>query len=186
MPLKSGTSAATVRDNALEMLRAGHPRDQAFAAAYAEKRRHPRASGGVVPESGLLHTNGPGRTDNIKIKPPSGSYVLPADIVSALGEGSTLNGAAVLDKALTASKPKLAPTLKPIPTPHAPKTYRHGDAQHGVDIIAAGGEYVVSPEQSAAIGGGDIEKGHKILDEFVKQVRARTIKTLRKLPGPVR
>jgi len=106
--------------------------------------------------------------------------------VSGLGEGSTMNGAAVLDKALAAYKPKLTASLKPIPTPATPKTYRHGGAQNGVDIIAAGGEYVISPQQCAAIGGGDIEKGHKILDEFVKQVRAKTVKTLRKLPGPVR
>jgi hypothetical protein len=140
----------------------------------------------ATPESGLLHTAGPGRTDNIRIKPASGSYVIPADVVSGLGEGSTMNGAAVLDKALAEYKPKMSSALKPIPQPSAPKTYRHGGRSDGVDIVAAGGEYVVSPEQCAAIGGGNVDKGHKILDEFVKQVRAKTIKTLRKLPGPVR
>jgi hypothetical protein len=35
-----------------------------------------------------------------------------------------------------------------------------------------------------AIGGGDLEKGHNRLDEFVRQIRKRNIKTLRGLPGP--
>jgi hypothetical protein len=38
MPLKSGTSQETVSSNISEMVRAGHPRDQAIAAAMSEKR----------------------------------------------------------------------------------------------------------------------------------------------------
>jgi hypothetical protein len=53
-----------------------------------------------------------------------------------------------------------------------------------VPIVAAGGEYVLSPEQVKKAGGGDLETGHRVLDEFVKRYRAQTIKTLKNLPGP--
>jgi hypothetical protein len=38
MPLKSGKSAGTVSSNIKEMIRAGHPRDQAIADAMRKKR----------------------------------------------------------------------------------------------------------------------------------------------------
>jgi hypothetical protein len=55
-----------------------------------------------------------------------------------------------------------------------------------VPIIAAGGEHVYSPEEVARFGNGDVDLGHDVLDEFVKQYRAQHIKTLKKLPGPKR
>ena len=53
-----------------------------------------------------------------------------------------------------------------------------------VPIVAAGGEYVISPEEVTHIGGGSMEDGHKILDAFVKKMRKKTIRTLQSLPGP--
>lgn len=56
-----------------------------------------------------------------------------------------------------------------------------------VEIVAAGGEYVITPENVAdRVGGGDVDIGHQNLDEFVKAYRAKTIQTLSKLPGPKR
>ena len=52
------------------------------------------------------------------------------------------------------------------------------------EIVAAGGEYVISPENVARLGGGEMEKGHTVLDDFVKKMRAKTVETLKKLPGP--
>ena len=43
MPLDPKASVLT---NAREMMRAGHPRNQAFAAAYAQKRRGRRSRRG--------------------------------------------------------------------------------------------------------------------------------------------
>ncbi len=61
----------------------------------------PRAKGGSVGEtmhvSGLLNSAGPGRTDTINTNVPAGAYVIPADVVSGLGEGNTLAGSAVID-----------------------------------------------------------------------------------------
>lgn len=38
MPLKCGTSRKVLEENIREMIRAGHPRDQAVAAAYRKRR----------------------------------------------------------------------------------------------------------------------------------------------------
>jgi hypothetical protein len=38
VPLKSGSSKETVSENIREMVRAGHPQDQAVAAAMRKKR----------------------------------------------------------------------------------------------------------------------------------------------------
>jgi hypothetical protein len=59
-----------------------------------------------------------------------------------------------------------------------------GGATSGVPIVAAGGEYVIPPEDVVRIGGGDLDHGHKVLDSFVKKMRQKTIKTLQSLPGP--
>jgi len=39
MPLKTGKSKKTLSYNIGEMIRAGHPKAQAVAAAYAQKRK---------------------------------------------------------------------------------------------------------------------------------------------------
>lgn len=112
---------------------------------------------------GLFDTSGPGRTDNINTHVPEGGYVVPADIVSALGEGNTKAGKAALDHIL----------------PKVPM--KKGGA---VPVVVAGGEYLVSPEQCAALGDGNIKHGHEIMDEFVRHIREKTIKKLKSLPGP--
>jgi len=63
---------------------------------------------------------------------------------------------------------------------------RAANGDRGVPIVAAGGEYVLSPEQVRAAGGGDADLGCRVLDEFVKRSRAKHIKTLKGLPGPAK
>jgi len=70
--------------------------------------------------------------------------------------------------------------------PPRPSSFATGGATGGVPIVAAGGEYVIPPEDVTHIGGGDLDHGHKILDAFVKKMRQKTIKTLQGLPGPKR
>lgn len=73
-----------------------------------------RSMGGIIPDdpsmpfTGPLVSDVPGRTDQINTHVPSGSYVIPADIVSAVGEGNSLNGLKVLSHMFTAS-PRNAP-----------------------------------------------------------------------------
>lgn len=131
-----------------------------------------------------------GRTDHLNMNVKSGSYVLPADIVSALGEGNTLNGFEVA-KSLP-SLWRAENRTEGVPYDESGLPYRGatpkadgGEVDDGqVPIVAAGGEHVYTPEEAAIFGGGDLDTGHKVLDEFVKQVRARHVKTLSKLPGP--
>lgn len=93
------------------------------------------------------------------------SYVVPADIVSSLGEGGTAAGYGVLENMFGPA---------------------HTKAEHGArPAIVAGGEYVLSPEQVAQIGNGNHELGFSALDSFVKMQRRKHIQQLKALPGPV-
>lgn len=168
MPLKKGKSQATISQNISEMMHAGHAQDQSIAAALEQARRS-RAEGGEINDKihvGPIHSNVAGRTDHLPINVPSGAYVIPADIISAMGEGNTMAGFRAANKVF--GEQARSPEDQP------------------VEIVAAGGEYVISPENVARIGGGDLDAGHKNLDDFVKEYRAKTIKTLSSLPGPKR
>jgi hypothetical protein len=146
--------------------------------------------------SGMLKSAIPGRTDKIPLNVPGGSYVLPADIPSALGQGNTMAGGTILDKMFNRG-----PYGMNLPRSHGSsgmprmgrlsslvKVRKSGYASGGdtgsAKIIAAGGEYIIHPHMVAQIGGGDMDRGHKVLDAFVKHVREKHIKTLKNLPGP--
>lgn len=112
-----------------------------------------------------------GRTDHLPMHVPSGSYVIPADIVSAIGEGNTAHGFDIIDYMV---KQRMA---------NGGEVEATGD-EPPVAIVAAGGEYVIPPDAVKGFGGGDLDVGHKALDEWVKSERANTIKTLKNLPPP--
>jgi hypothetical protein len=162
--------------------------------------------GGAV---GYLDGNTPGRTDVLHIAPPGGSYVIPADVVAGLGEGNSIAGAAVLDRAfqigphntpLTAGRrgpgvgiPKAAPTYGAFQREFydaLPTAKKGGATKHekgiGVPtpIIAASGEYIVAPHIVRAIGGGDIKRGHEVLDAWILKKRQEVIDTMKKLKPP--
>ena len=126
--------------------------------------------------TGPIHSPVAGRTDHLPMHVPAGSYVIPADVVSGYGEGNTMAGFKRLN--MTFGHKGGAPKGKA----------EGGAAMAGepVPIVAAGGEYVIHPDVIVQIGGGDMDRGHKELDSFVKQSRAKTVKTLQKLPGPKR
>ena len=115
---------------------------------------------------GPIHSEVAGRTDHLPVNVPSGAYVIPADIVSGLGESNTMAGFRDLNDMFGIQK-------------------INGD-EEPVEVIVAGGEYILSPSTVIMIGGGDIDRGHTELDKFVKLKRSETIKTLKNLPGPRR
>lgn len=126
-----------------------------------------------APHVGAIRSAVAGRTDHVPIDVPAESFVIPADIVSGLGEGNTENGHEVLRR------------LFNLPGASAPAAIHRADGG-AVPIMAAGGEFVVPPEAVAEKGNGDIKKGHAVLRAFVKHVRKELIKKLKSLPNPHR
>jgi hypothetical protein len=193
MPLKKGSSQTTISSNIKELIHSGRPQKQAIAIALSESRKR-RATGGASffgnpsPITEKVHV-GPirspvaGRTDHLPMHVHSGSYVIPADIISAMGEGNTEAGFKVANTIFTP-----LPSMSGAPGMDAqlglPGKAGGGPIGPPVPIVAAGGEYVIHPEDVTRIGGGDIDRGHRELDSFVKMMRAKTVRTLSKLPGP--
>lgn len=172
-----------------------------------------RADGGSVQKetyhhSGLLNSAGPGRTDTINTTVPAGSYVIPADIVSGLGEGSTLAGSAVIDRMFATAPygvnpPRIghgrgvptARTPEPVNPDARPSTvdstfinsagrYAKGGDTEKSPVVVAGGEHVLSPQQIIAKF-GSLRRGHQILDHWVVMQRQKIAKEIKSLPNPV-
>lgn len=140
-----------------------------IARAKPPKIRIPN-SGSV--HIGLIDSDVPGRTDKHPMGVAPGSYVIPADIVSGVGQGNTKAGADAFNKLL-----KMGPY-------GTPGKFADGGNVNPIEIVAAGGEIVVPPESVADVGGGDVDRGHSILDAMVKRLRSQTIRQLKSLPGP--
>lgn len=121
---------------------------------------------------GLIKSPVPGRTDQLPLTVPKDSYIVPADVISGLGQGNTDAGWPLLKRILAARGANIddgAPVKG-----------------EGVEIIAAGGEGVIHPEVVSVLGDGDVKKGHRLLDDIVLSVRKQTAKRLSSLPGPKR
>ncbi len=163
MPLTQSSSKAAFEDNLKAELSAKKPQKQALAIAYSVKRQN-KADGGPV-HVGPIHSAVGGRTDHLAMKVPEGAYVIPADVVSGIGQGNTANGLKVLERMFPEDK--------------KPKS-------GNVPIMAAGGEFVIHPEAVKKVGGGDIDHGHAVLDRWVIRQRKNHVNTLKSLPGPSR
>lgn len=168
-------------EHALRIAREGggltvkHARAPKFKAPHASKMH-----------SGPIHSSVAGRTDHLPMHVESGSYVLPADIISGApgAEGNTMAGFAHA-KRVFGGTPR-GGGAQPYGHTGGPYGMAAGGAATGVPIVAAGGEYVVHPDHVREVGGGDLDVGHAVLDEFVKRVRKELIHTLKHLPGPKR
>lgn len=155
---------------------------------------------------GLIGGSGAGRTDRLPLAVGAESHVIPADVVSALGQGATAHGGRILQGVLGGG---VGPFDTKLPTeihghgvPHAPSVPRGaieekaGGEVKPVSILAASAEYVVPPHEVAALGQraiesklakkgeGSMEAGHRLLDEMIARVRDYQINWLKTAPKP--
>jgi hypothetical protein len=200
-------------------------RAQALAIAYATQRRAKRAFGGPgmsmgqmpwfarseargMVHSGPIMSGVAGRTDHIPLNVAAGSYVLPADHVSHLGQNNTAAGFTRLNNMFSSGPfgtalPKMGHGAGLPRAPGMPRQMgfwaggspillfeggvaHHGDDSESVPIMAAGGEYVIPPHIVKNIGHGSIKEGHRILDGWVLDVRNQHKRKLASLPGPAK
>jgi len=148
------------------------------------KESQTAASGGVIHDQPIKHGmfpgDGGGRTDRLPSQVDVGSYVIPADVVSSLGQGTTGFGDKVLRAAIGDEHGHLASGGRPSST----------------SILAAPGEFCVSRAAVDAIGQRGHEQGfaksgetitntgHRLLDEMIARVRKFQIGWLRSAPPP--
>ena len=110
------------------------------------------ATGGPVPGAT------PGRADLVNATVPAGTYILPADVVSGMGQGNSAAGIQALH-ALFAQLPK-----SPAPTQDA-------------KVRLSGGEFAVTPEMLMQLGSAQ-------LDNLVKSVRQQSAQAVASMPPP--
>lgn len=100
------------------------------------------------------HGGGTGQSDDIPAMLHDGDYVADADLVAALGDGSSKAGAQALEH-----------FRRSIP-------HHEGAGGHPVPAQIADGEYVFPANFVTAIGHGDNKAGAKLLDKMREEVRA--------------
>ncbi|MDE2471493.1 MAG: hypothetical protein KGL35_22890, partial [Bradyrhizobium sp.] len=154
---------------------------------------------------GLIESDSAGRTDRVPLAVGTDAHVIPADVVSGLGQGNTLAGAKILD-AIFGSGPDGAklprsgrgagvrmPGLRESPmSPEYLQRLQNSQSAYGyakggdahAHIIAAGGEYIVPPERVRAKGKGSMAKGHKLIDQLIRRVRDMQKHFLKHAPAP--
>lgn len=143
--------------------------------------------------TGPLISAVPGRTDLHFTHVPSGSYVIPADIVSGHGEGNTLAGMSHLHKYFRMDHPGDEKDSGR----EAKRHFAKGgtvDKHVGkpVPVKLAGGEVVVPPHnlhetmQRLVRRKITLEEAHRLMDKWIVNKRRKLRKTLAKLPGPVK
>ena len=148
-----------------------------------------------------------GRTDRIPMQARTGSFVLPADVVSGLGQGNTGAGAKMWGQMISHSigpvgiqnairqRTLKAPALRGFGSRSgSTRGFADGGMGHNqgppmddedlTPIVTAGGEALIDPEIVDALGGGDSDRGKKVLIDSVMTVRDHVIKHLKKLPRP--
>lgn len=207
MPLSKNKSKQAFVHNVKSEIAAGKPRNQALAIAYSVQRRskadggpvNPYASGGAIPfgvresakqfgKAGLISSPTPGRADSVSGALKAGSYVMPADVVSAMGQGNTMAGARALNGLMGMSpfnaNAARAPKGRGMTAKRMKRFADGGMAKEEVPVNLSGGEFVFPPEAVAAFGEGDMEHGHEILDAMVKEIRRKNLAHISQLPAP--
>jgi hypothetical protein len=130
------------------MARGGLPHKYASAAP---KGHHPEFITGLT--GYYAAGRGTGQSDDIPAMLHDGDYVIDADAVAALGDGSSKAGAHSLDHMRQS-------------VPH-----HHSDGGRAVPAQIADGEYVFPASFVTALGNGDNKAGAKMLDKMREELR---------------
>lgn len=140
-----------------------------------------------APHVGFIHSLVPGRTDRLPMNVKANSFVVPADIVSTIGQGNSNAGASLLGQITKGpyglSVPHGAGHAN-LPKPPKPANLARGGKADYVPVILAGGEFVIDPEDVEKIGGGDMKEGHRVLNDMVLKVRKHGAKKMLSLKPP--
>src|SRR5262245_44950609 len=126
---------------------------------------------------GFIDSTVPGRTDKHNLFVQSGSYVLPADHVSAIGQNNSIAGADVI-KRMFGTGSKFGGRIA------VPRFAGGGGVGQDVPVVVAGGEVILPPGTVRRIGNGNVEKGHSILARWVLETRKKHISRLKSLKPP--
>ncbi len=140
---------------------------------YIRGKTQKYKEGGVVRQKAINPYNsrgifgpGNGQDDSIRTRIPSGTYIIDASTTSDLGDGSSTAGLKVLQK-----------TVKQIRSQYPKHVIRHvekivkKDSKH-VPVYVANEEFPIDPVTVALKGGGSVERGAKVFDQMVKNIRA--------------
>lgn len=216
MPLEKGSGRDVISRNIDELTHHGsrkRPHDQivAIALSEADKSKRPHlASGGfslgnstpfyvrnearniaddTYHPGGVFTGGSGGRTDNLPRAVAADSFVMPADVISGIGQGSTMAGAKIMDGILSSG---------PFGTP-LPRTRRaDGGGTPGIsNVMVADGEYLVPRDKLVEIGRrmraagkskarSDLAAGHEWARDFVDRSRKHQKKFLNSAPKPKR
>lgn len=161
-------------------------------------------------QGGLIGGSGAGRTDRLPLSVASESHVIPSDVVSALGQGTSAQGGRMLHAILGGGTGPFGTPLPheirghgpPHPPAISPRIAQEGQAEGGAtkptSILAASGEFVATPQQVWNLGARAIragrgkkgetpmDAGHRLLDEMIHNVRQWQIRWLKTAPPPKR
>jgi hypothetical protein len=148
-----------------------------LAHGGSASKAHPDAPEGHYPEfiSGeshhLVEGRGNGQSDDVPAMLRRGDYVVDADLVAALGDGSTEAGSGALEKLMESVK------------------FKDSGDSDGAPIPAkiAKGEVVLPSPFVTALGKGDNEAGSAVLDKMRKVVRKhKRSAPIDKIPPPAK
>lgn len=99
------------------------------------------------PGAHLINSTVPGRTDRIPMRARVGSFVIPADVVSGLGEGNTMAGAKMWGQLLSASVAGKAPAIKAGRAPSVSAGLRGGRMTGPGSRVPAPPRPIIAPPQ---------------------------------------
>lgn len=150
---------------------------------YEEPKSKRYAKGGEVEiysrakipldKAGLIKGPGKGQADVIHTSAPEGSYIIPADVVSMLGDGSSKAGAESLRDYLDDRVESMHPDVKGM--------FKNGKRSN-IPVALSRDEFYIEPHEVLAIGKGHHSEGVKMLDSFRSNVRKHKIANGHDLP----